>query len=56
MTAKQEIEKVTKNVALRAFEFAVCQSFCKEDKDKSKRCIEKKGGCDMRTNFIKKLD
>jgi hypothetical protein len=53
---KRKSESVTKNVALRAFDYAVCRTGCKNTKDKVKICIENKGGCDIRNNFIKKLD
>jgi len=57
MTIAKKEERVTKNIAIRAFEYAVCQSSCKEgDKAKSTRCIVEKRGCDIRNNFIKKLD
>jgi len=56
MTNRKKEETVTKNFAIRAFDYAVCQTACKTGADKATICIKRKGGCPVRANFIKKLE
>jgi len=52
---KKKEDLITKNVATRAFDYAVYNVICKGNKEKSTTCIERKAGCDIRNTFIKKL-
>jgi hypothetical protein len=52
-----KVEKITKNHAQRAFDYAVCQLTCKDNsRTESEKCIKRKIPCPTREAFIKKMN
>jgi hypothetical protein len=54
--AKQEKRLYSKEMVMRAFNYAICNSSCKGSAERAKECIEGRKICPKRTNFLKKLD